>query len=62
MQFIYFKSMRVGINLDHVEWYSLDDAMTNMTFKMVSGQKFFTSNEDEILYFLDVEMLMETEE
>ena len=62
MQFVYFKSMRVGINLDHVEWYFVNDDTSKLTLKMVSGRQFFISDDDEISYFFDVVMLMEAEE
>ena len=62
MQFVYFKSMRVGINLYHVYWYSVNDTMKTLSLRMVSGQNFFLSDEDEISYFFDVVMLMELDE
>ncbi len=61
MQFIYFESIRVGINLNRIEWYSVDDDMSKMTFKMVSGKQFFIQDQEEISYFFDVVMLMELE-
>ena len=62
MQFNYFASKRIGINLNHIEWYLINDSMTRLEFKMVSGQKFVMRNEDEISYFFNVVMLMEAEE
>ncbi len=53
MKFVYFESIHTGINLDHVEWYSVDDAMSNLSFKMTSGKQFFISDEKEITYFFD---------
>ncbi len=54
MQFIYFESRRVGINVDHLEWYSLNEHGNVLNIKLVSGQKYFVDDEDEISYFLDV--------
>ena len=62
MQFIYFESHRLGINLDHIEWYSIDNDMSKLTFKMISGKQFFISDEHEISYFFDTVTLMEEEE
>ena len=62
MPFVFFQSIKTGINLDHVEWYFTNDDMSNLTFKMMSGKKFFISDEHEISYFFDTVTLMEVEE
>ena len=54
MQFIYFESRRVGINVDHLEWYSLNEFGSVLNIKMASEQRYFIDDEDEISYFLDI--------
>ena len=61
MPFVFFQSIKTGINLDHVEWYFTNEDMSNLTFTMLSGKIFFISDDDEISHFFDM-MLIEEEE
>jgi hypothetical protein len=65
VNFVYFNSKRVGINLDNVEWYAIRDS-GEVAIHLASGMEFFIQDSDEVDYFLsfstDLEFDDETEE
>ena len=60
MNFVFFASLNVGINLEHVEWYVYSD--NKLTIRMASGKHFLIDDEDEILYFLSFSTALEFED
>jgi hypothetical protein len=51
VNFVYFNSKRVGINLDNVEWYAIRDS-GEVAIHLASGMEFFIQDSDEVDYFL----------
>ena len=63
MNFVWFPSKNVGININQIEWYSLSGYNQKLTIKMVgTGQRFFIDDEDEIEIFLALVPLMAFED
>jgi len=61
MNFVYFKSINAGINLNQIEWFSLEKD-NRLTIKMNSNQRFFINDEGEVNFFLLMAAAMEISE
>ena len=59
MDFVYFVSKSIGINLNRIEWTSRCQVCTTLFDSMMSGNNFFITDADEISYFLNVLMGLE---
>jgi uncharacterized membrane protein YkgB len=54
MNFMFFISKDVGINLNQIEWYIIPENMKTPEIMMVSGMKFFIYDADDIAHFIDI--------